>query len=89
MQATDWDERLVAGHRAHCSVADGRAAFDVLVDMSCHLPGYSCTTAWGGTIETLKYEAPRSSERPLAFIWIRCGEMATKAIRELRLEREP
>jgi hypothetical protein len=46
-EGTDWNDRLLAEHRAHLRTEDGRQAFDALVSLGTRLKNYDPAAAPG------------------------------------------
>ena len=68
MRSSDWDDVLLAEHRAHLRVRSARAAFDRMVALAVALPTYECAPGWRGNIREFRYVDRVSGERPFALI---------------------
>ena len=68
MKADDWDDAVLAEHRAHLLVPDAQAAFDELAVSAAALPAHDCSPGWHGAIRDFRYVDRASGERPFAFI---------------------
>jgi DGQHR domain-containing protein len=55
VRALDWDEALVAEHRAHIASAGAREAFDVLLDRASRASAYALAPGWHGDIRVFMY----------------------------------
>jgi len=62
MRAADWNDALMADHRAYLHRENGRQAFDRMVAIADALPDYDCSAAWHGRIRDFRYVDPASGE---------------------------
>lgn len=57
MRGTNLHEQLLAEHRGFITDEEARAAFDTLVQVAEHLPGYDCAPTWHGEMRTFTFTA--------------------------------
>jgi putative restriction endonuclease len=68
MKAPDWNDKLLAEHRAHLRTEDGRQAFDALVTLGAKLKHYDFAPHRQGESKTLTLDDSASGERPFACV---------------------
>jgi hypothetical protein len=68
MKAQDWNDKLLAEHRAHLRTEDGRQAFDALVRLGARLQHYDFAPHRQGQSKTLTLDDAASGERPFACV---------------------
>lgn len=68
MKAPDWNDKLLAEHRAHLRAEDGRQAFDALVSLGTKLKHYDLAPQRQGQSKMLALEDSASGERPFACV---------------------
>jgi putative restriction endonuclease len=68
MKAPDWNDELLAEHRAHLRSEDRRLAFDALVTLGVRLQRYDFRPCRQGEVRTLALDAVESGERILVCV---------------------
>ena len=68
MKAADFDDALIAEHRAHIAAETAADAYDVLVGAAVASRQFECAPAWHGEIREFRYDDRATKERPFAFI---------------------
>jgi hypothetical protein len=68
MKSPDWNEELLAEHRAYLRTEDGRQAFDALASLGARLGQYDCAPQRQGESRMLAFDDARSGERPFSCV---------------------
>ena len=68
MKTADFNDVLLAEHRAHIAAETAAMAYDVLASAAVASRRFECAPAWHGEIREFRYDDLDTKERPFAFI---------------------